>query len=279
VYLVNFYTKQIYLFNSNDTFTLVKTWTENIGGITTDDTAGCSVVALNGRVYLLGKMGTAITTNNSGMSAGPVEFNIADNWSSRACTAYPDYAAQSAYTYNGYYGAQWVAIGDCIYGYGGKIQGLNAVVGDGTGDAAGFDLLRIVRFDPNSGTYGTWSDEGIIPAALYYGSTGVYLNKGYLIAGYSGAVAQQATLELTYRPSSVSNVTYTYNPATTTVNLFWSWPGANPSFFNIKRRAINVAEWTDLGETANGAARTFVDAGVDIFVTGYYLITACEVVP
>ncbi len=275
IFLINFYMKQIYEFiNGTETFSLVKTWTETIGGISTDNVIGCDAVALNGKIYLLGKMGTAITTGNSGMASGPVEITIAD-WSSKTCAAYPDYAAQSSYTYNGYYGTQWVAIGNCVYGYGGKIQGCNVAAGDGTGDAAPVDCRRVMIYDPNGDT---WSDGGSTGTELFYGTTSVYLNKGYMLGGYADGGALQSNLELAYHPSPVDSVHYIYNPATQTITITWVYSTANPSFFKIRRKGINDVDWVDVGTTTDGTIRTYDDVGVDIFTTGNYEITAVTVV-
>ena len=236
IFLVNFYMKQICEFNaSTETFTIVKTWSETVGGVSTDDVTGCNAVCVNGKIYIMGKHSYGAS---SGGIAGPLEIDIA-TWTATTKAAYPDYEGISTQTYKHYCDTQWVVIGNIIYGYGGRMQSTANADGSGTTQSAG-NILRKVAFDTINNS---WSDLGAIVDSYLYATTVGYNAVGFFIGGYVGGNATQVAYQLTYMPTPASgvNVAYVYSTKTLTVN--WSYEDTNPDAFEIDYKKNTDTSW------------------------------------
>ena len=248
IYLINFYTKQIYEFvAASDTFTLVKTWTESVGGVSTDDVTGCDAVCLNGKIYIMGKHSYAA---NSGGIEGPLEIDIA-TWSTATKAAYPDYGNIANQTYNHYCDTQWFPIGNLVYGYGGRMQSTANADGSGTSESDG-NILRKVAFDTINNS---WSDLAAIADSFLYASALGVNAAGFLLGGYIGGAGTQITHEFTYLPMPVSGIGIGYNYSTKTLTINWAYEDESPSAFMIDYKKSTDTSWsTEYGCDAIGGA-------------------------
>jgi hypothetical protein len=261
IFLVNFYMKQIYEFLPlTDSFVLVKTWTETIGGQSTDNAAGCDAVAMNGKIYLLGKH--LYQAGVDGGSAGPVEINIAD-WSSTVKAVYPDYGDINANTYNHYCDTAWFNIGSYIFGYGGRMQGGDTAAGGG-GFARG-NILRKIQFDPSANT---WTDLGTIPSSLLYASASANQEASFIIGGLDNGSQTQANTKFSYILDSVTNLAFTFGSDFQSITVSWTYL-VDVSAFRIRRRTqVDGSSWVTLGLVA-GDQRSVIDV-VDVLAYNYY---------
>jgi hypothetical protein len=271
IFLINFYMKQIYEFiTTTETFVLVKTWTESIGGNSTDDVAGCDVVCLNGKIYILGRHHNGDAYGDGCGIEGPLEITIAD-WSSIQCAVYPDYANVTTQTYHQYMQATWFTVGNSIFGYGGKIDshaGVNCT--------AGSDLpaTSLRKFLYNPGT-NTWSDLGTINSSLLCASSISYEGKAYLIAGIDAGSASQATRSFEYILEAPTSFTSFYNPTLQQVELSWDDNSAEESYYILTRKRDDESVYTQI---ANLPANTtsYNDTDIDMSIHFYSYKVWCE---
>lgn len=237
IFIVNFYVKKIYEFNtSNDTFSLVKTWTETVGGVSANDVSGCDAVCINGKIYIMGKHSYAA---NSGGIAGPLEIDIA-TWNASTKAAYPDYGAIANQTYNHYCDSQWFDIGNLIYGIGGRMQSTANADGSGTSESAG-NILRQVSFDTINNV---WADLGIIDQSYLYASTCSSNATGLVFGGYINGSASQLTNQFTFLPTAVSGVSVVYDYSTKTLTFNWAYEDTSPSAFQIDYKKQADTSWS-----------------------------------
>jgi hypothetical protein len=268
IFLINYYMKQIVEFTpATETFAIVKTWTETLGGQANADAAGCDAVCLNGKIYLLGKHLYQAGVN--GGVAGPVEVTIAD-WSTVTKAVYPDYAHIDASTYHFYCDTAWMAIGNYIYGYGGRMQGGDAAQGGG-GFARG-DILRKIMFNPSANT---WTDLGVTSSALLYASAASYSGKAYMIAGYEAGAASQANRSFEYILEAPTAFTATYNAVARQVELAWTDNCAEEAYYIVARKRDDEAVYTQIANLPPNTL-TYNDTTIDIAVHWYSYKVWCE---
>ena len=260
IFIINYYTKQIYEFLvATETFVLVKTWTESIGGNSADDISGCDAVCLNGYMYLIGIHNT---TQGNNYSAGPVEINLS-TWASSVKAGWPDPGNQAPFLKCGWYGAQIINLGNLIYVYGGKILGR-----DSGGYNVNSNFMYIVSFNPSTNA---WATVSTISSSYEQASVITVSGKAYFFGGLITSSQTTATNAFEYILDAPSSFTAVYNPATGAVDLNWVDNSNEETNYIIERKRNDESTWTELAVLLADS-----DTTVDVHSHFYFYRICCE---